>query len=292
LPRTSRAQARVGKAIRQNDIEPGDLIFFRRDRYSDNRIGHVGYELRLRIHPLFAFFTVLIYIIKKTLTIGDPQHMNNKLKVTYVLVIGFICLLFFILIAWMIGANRISSFDTKVIAAVQGLETPFLTHVMKFFTFIGSTPLVITISIVILFSLYKVLHHRSEITLFVVLLVGSAILNTLLKLAFHRQRPTLHRLIEETSYSFPSGHSMGAFSLYAGLAFLLWRHLPTQTARYTVIAVSIFMILAIGISRIYLGVHFPSDVIGAYCASGCWFALSVWYFQWYKENRYDKKHKK
>jgi undecaprenyl-diphosphatase len=214
---------------------------------------------------------------------------NNKLKVTYVLIIGLLCLLLFILIAWLIGGQKISRFDTSIISVVQGLESPVWTIVMKMFTFIGSTPVVAVLSIVIIIFLYKVLHHRLEIILFIVILAGSSILNAILKTAFHRQRPTLHRLIEESGFSFPSGHSMAAFALYAALAFLLWRHVHSRKARYAVIGLSIFMIVAIGLSRIYLGVHYPSDVIGAYLASGCWFALSVWYFQWYKEHRYNLK---
>ncbi|WNR43105.1 phosphatase PAP2 family protein [Paenibacillus roseipurpureus] len=156
---------------------------------------------------------------------------------------------------------------------------------MKCFTFIGSTPVVIVITLCCLFLFFKYLHHRLELVLFAALVAGTAILNQLLKISFHRDRPSLHRLIQETGYSFPSGHSMEAFALYAALAFLLWRHVPTRSGRTAVILTSISMILMIGISRIYLGVHYPSDIVGAYFASGFWFTFSVWIFQWYMENQ-------
>jgi undecaprenyl-diphosphatase len=219
----------------------------------------------------------------------ELYSMNgNKLKLTFVLVMGLLCLLCFFLVAWLIGEERFTFMDSRMIAIIQGFESPAWTTVMKLFTFIGSSTVVLVLSIGSMFCFYKMLHHRSEILLFMVILGGSGILNLLLKLAYHRQRPTLHRLIEQSGYSFPSGHTMEAFALYAALAFFLWKHMPTRKFRCMVIIISIFMMLAIGISRIYLGVHYPSDVIGAYLASGCWFALSVWVYQWYKEHRAKK----
>ncbi|MFT9600173.1 phosphatase PAP2 family protein [Mesobacillus sp.] len=105
----------------------------------------------------------------------------------------------------------------------------------------------------------------------------------MLKLYFHRARPDFNRLIEIGGYSFPSGHAMNAFSFYSILAFLLWRHVPTRMGRIAVILLSTFMILAIGLSKVYLGVHYPSDIIGGFLASGLWVAVVIWFFQRYKE---------
>ncbi len=215
--------------------------------------------------------------------------MNSKIKVTIFLILSILSVLCFTVVAFLIKGQRIARFDSSVISSIQGMERPWLTSVMKLFTFIGSTPVVIVISICCLFLFFKFLHHRIELILFVALVAGTAILNQLLKIIFHRDRPSLHRLIQETGYSFPSGHSMEAFALYAVLAFLLWRHVPTKRGRTTVILISIIMILLIGMSRIYLGVHYPSDVVGAYFASGFWFTFSVWLFQWYMENRFKPK---
>ncbi|CAH1210692.1 hypothetical protein PAECIP111891_03559 [Paenibacillus allorhizoplanae] len=210
---------------------------------------------------------------------------KSKLKITVFLVLSILSVICFSVVASLIKGRWIAQFDSRVISAVQGMESPWLTTVMHGFTFIGSTPVVIVISVFSLFLFFKFLHHRLELVLFLVLVAGTAILNQLLKLVFHRERPTLHRLIEETGYSFPSGHSMAAFALYAALSFLLWRHVPSKSGRTIVICISILMILMIGSSRIYLGVHYPSDVVGAYLASGFWFTFCVWIFQWYMENR-------
>ncbi|MFC5448597.1 phosphatase PAP2 family protein [Paenibacillus aestuarii] len=218
--------------------------------------------------------------------------MYAKLKVTKVLMLGLLAFLCFAGLASMINRTWMAEFDSRIIVSIQSLESPGLTDVMKFFTFIGSTQIVTVISICCFFLLYYFLHHRIELIFFLIIIAGTGALNLMLKLIFQRERPSLHRLIEATGFSFPSGHSMEAFSLYASIAFLLWRHLATRPRRTAVILICIGMILMIGISRIYLGVHYPSDVIGAYFASGFWFALFVWLYQWYMEYRYNKQMRK
>lgn len=216
--------------------------------------------------------------------------MIPKLKITFVLILCILSLICFSLVATLFQGQKITQFDHHMITLIQGMESPGLTLLMKVITSIGSTLIVVTLSLSAILFLYFVLHHRYELIFFISMVVGTAIINTLLKLCFVRQRPDLHRLIQETGYSFPSGHSMEAFALYASLAFLLWRHLSTRIGRSIIIILCVVMIILIGMSRIYLGVHYPSDVIGGYLASGVYFTLGVWLFQWHKEYRaYNKR---
>ncbi|OPH57574.1 phosphoesterase PA-phosphatase [Paenibacillus ferrarius] len=218
--------------------------------------------------------------------------MSPKLKFTIVLLLSLLSLCCFILVASMIKGHWIAQFDQSIISFIQGLESPGITSFMKIFTFIGSTTMVVVITLAAALFLYFVLHHRLELIFLLVMMSATGIINQLLKHYFVRQRPDLHRLIEETGYSFPSGHSMAAFALYSSLAFLLWRHIASRTGRISLIVLSSFMILCIGTSRIYLGVHYPSDIFGGYLASGFCFTLAVWLFQWYKEYRaYSKQSK-
>ncbi|WP_066064744.1 phosphatase PAP2 family protein [Neobacillus soli] len=218
--------------------------------------------------------------------------MNLKVHLIIAFIISLVCVLGFSLISLLISDHKIIDFDSDVIAAIQGLESPFLTKVMKFFTFIGSAPVVIILSIFLLFFLYKVLHHRLELILFVSAIFGSAVLNQILKLVFHRVRPNFHRLIDIAGYSFPSGHAMNAFAVYVIISFLLWRHIASKWGRSLLIFISVAMIVAIGTSRIYLGVHYPSDIIGGYLASGFWLTVAILFFQFYKEKGYNKKYKR
>ena len=207
-------------------------------------------------------------------------HLFSAFLISLVSLIGFSC------IAVLISGQKIIQFDQTVISFIQGFESPTLTSIMKFFTYIGSFSVVVVIAIIAFLFLYFVLKHRIELVLFGTVILGTPIINQMLKQFFHRARPDLHRLIEIGGYSFPSGHAMNAFAVYGILAFLLWRHIPTRLGRTVLIMISTIFILMIGTSRIYLGVHYPSDIIGGYFASGFWLAISIWFFQKYKEKRY------
>ncbi|WP_042463849.1 phosphatase PAP2 family protein [Neobacillus dielmonensis] len=217
--------------------------------------------------------------------------MRLRLYLSIAFAISVVCLICFSILSLQISENSLLSFDSKMISLIQGLETPWLTVIMKFFTFVGSAPIVILLCLICLYILYKLLHHYTELILFVSVVLGSALLNQLLKQIFHRARPDLHRLVEISGYSFPSGHAMNAFTVYGILAFLLWKHQKTKWRRVCLIVVSTAMILLIGMSRIYLGVHYPTDIIGGYLASGVWVTTAILFFQYYKEKRYNRKYK-
>lgn len=215
--------------------------------------------------------------------------MNLKVQLTQALIISIISLAGFAFLATMVTYDKIIRFDSIVISFIQGFEAPTLTVIMKLLTSIGSTVSIVPLSLLILLFLYKVLKHRSELILFVAVMVGSNILFLLLKLYFHRARPDLHRLIEVSGYSFPSGHATNACSLYGILTFLLWKHIRTRLGRTILIVLSVMMILAIGVSRIYLGVHYPSDILAGYFLSILWLTTAIWFYQQYQERYINKK---
>lgn len=150
-------------------------------------------------------------------------------------------LLAFILIALLVKLGGAQSFDHAVIRFVQSMESPPLTALAKGLSLVGSSKLAVGISLLTMLILFFALKHRLELALFLWVGLGSQLLNTLLKLWFHRERPTIHRLIEQTGYSFPSGHSMAAFSLYGVIAYLLWRHMHNRSERLLLILFTVLM---------------------------------------------------
>ncbi|UQZ36370.1 phospholipid phosphatase [Paenibacillus sp. PK3_47] len=191
----------------------------------------------------------------------------------------------FAVIATLVMLNLTAGFDNMIIDFIQSMESPALTAFAKGLSLVGSSRLAIGIALVTMLLLFFVLHHRMELVLFIWVAVGSYTLNTMMKLWFQRERPSIHRLIEEVGYSFPSGHSMAAFSMYGGIAYLLWRHMRNHLQRIFLIIFTVLMTGGIGWSRIYLGVHYPSDVIGGYAASGAWLMLSIGIFEAYRKSR-------
>ncbi|WP_019911397.1 phosphatase PAP2 family protein [Paenibacillus sp. HW567] len=194
-------------------------------------------------------------------------------------------MLAFLVIAVFVKLDRIAFFDNLIIHVVQSAESPALTSLAKGLSLVGSSKLAVGISLLAMALLFFVLKRRVELLLFLAVGLGSQLLNTMMKGWFHRERPSIHRLIEQAGYSFPSGHSMAAFSLYGVLAYLLWRHMRNRRERIVLLVFTVLMTGGIGWSRIYLGVHYPSDVIGGYAASGAWLMLCIAIFEAYRNSR-------
>lgn len=208
------------------------------------------------------------------------MKLKNHSKFTHIVTI--ICFLLFVGIAYSIRVNNIILFDDPVISFIQGLESPTWTVIMKWFTAVGSVSVMTIIAICTCIMLYVVLKHRKELILFLGVVLGSVLMNIMLKNLFKRIRPDLHRLIEIEGFSFPSGHSMAAFSFYGILTYLLWKHIRPKVARIILLSISASLILLIGVSRIYLGVHYPSDIIGGYFISSAWLLICIICFERFK----------
>jgi membrane-associated phospholipid phosphatase len=191
-------------------------------------------------------------------------------------------------LALLIGRHRLAAFDRRAADAIQSLGSHTATTVMKAFTTAGSGLSVTMIALLIVLGLLAI-GYRRELIFFAGVIAGSSLLNLLLKQIFHRARPDIHRIVAAAGYSFPSGHSMGAFTLYGLSVYFLWKHLPRAWMRVIVAAIGSIMILMIGISRIYLGVHYPSDVIGGYLISGAWLAASIGWYEHALEERWRSK---
>jgi undecaprenyl-diphosphatase len=164
---------------------------------------------------------------------------------------------------------------------------------MNAITFFGGEfILAATIIISIVFFIEK---HKSHAFLFSLMLIFGIAINLLLKDYFQRFRPDLEPLVYEVSYSFPSAHAMNSFIFYTAISYLVTRKIKNKALEYTCIVLAIMTILAIGMSRIYLGAHFPSDVIAGYMAGFCWFVTvlvfekTIYAYQLYKVSSKSKK---
>ncbi|MFD1929674.1 phosphatase PAP2 family protein [Sporosarcina siberiensis] len=202
-----------------------------------------------------------------------------------------LCICFGVLfgyIASAISSESIVDFDRTVIDFVQGMETTWLTTALKGFTWIGSVYFVAPIGLLIVGYLYFKLHYRHQAVLFATVMIGTVVVNFLLKIYFKRERPEIHKIMEANGFSFPSGHTMMAFSLYAIIAYIAWRNVRTTLSRVLLFLFAVTMIIVIGMSRIYLGVHFPSDVIGGLAASALWLTIAISVYAFYQDHQKKK----
>ena len=159
------------------------------------------------------------------------------------------------------------TWDAPIMLAIHRYSTPLLDRIMWLVTETGSA-----IGILLLFLLAAWLwrnRFRLEAAMFVLSFAGGEIITALLKQLFARPRPDVFPpLMTEHSYSFPSGHTIAAVSLYGLLAIFLWRR-----NRKGLALISGGWVLAVALSRVYLGVHYPSDVLGALAVGIIWIIL-------------------
>ncbi|WP_160117554.1 phosphatase PAP2 family protein [Filibacter tadaridae] len=209
-----------------------------------------------------------------------------RLLIAFILCISFGAL--FSYIATSISNKSIAHFDNAVIAFVQGLEAPWLTVVMKGVTWIGSGFGVVLITLVVFVVLFFKFRFRKQAYFLLIVIAGTVLFNTILKHYFERERPTIHRIMDANGFSFPSGHSMMAFSLYVIIAYIAWRNVKTVASRVLLVLFAGFMIIMIGSSRIYVGVHYPSDVVGGIVASALWLTIAISVYAIYQGPREKK----
>jgi membrane-associated phospholipid phosphatase len=160
--------------------------------------------------------------------------------------------------------------DARVVAWFAELRQPWLDRVMLEITTLGNG-VVITMIIAIVSAFLWLTHHRWSVYLLLAGVLGGQVVNYLLKAAFGRPRPDMVEPIAHVStLSFPSGHAMSAIIAYGSVAFLVGRLEPTPALRRATWASAIIIILAIGVSRMYLGVHYPSDIAAGFIAGLAW----------------------
>jgi len=167
--------------------------------------------------------------------------------------------------------REVISFDSPLIHFIYSFRNPFMTTIMNAFSFLGGE---IFLGLAILATIFILLRkYKKDALVFSFILLFGIGLNLFLKNMFHRPRPHFLPLVHETSYSFPSGHSMNSFIFYTSLSFFIFRKLKNRLLKNVLIILSALLILFIGISRIYLGAHYPSDVLAGYVAGLCWFVI-------------------
>lgn len=164
-------------------------------------------------------------------------------------------------------------FDEATRAAVHQLASPVLTTIMRGFSFVGST-IALTIASIVVVVRLVMRKLGLEARLFALTMVGGALLNMTLKLAFKRARPVpFFNLSTPETYSFPSGHSLMSACFFGALAAILTVRIKSRRVRVIVWIVASAMFLLIGFSRIYLGVHHTTDVIAGFTAALIWILI-------------------
>ena len=188
------------------------------------------------------------------------EYIKKNLK----WIVLFICLVGFLALTEDVFNKEIMQGDIigyKMISTF--LISDFVTPIAKFITNFGGA---IFLSIATIALLLLIKNKKIGLSIFSNIVIIT-ILNQLLKRILRRPRPTEFRIVEETGYSFPSGHSMVSMAFYGYLIYLIYRYIENKYIKWLLIVLLSILICLIGISRIYLGVHYTRDVLGGFLLS-------------------------
>ncbi|HSM83921.1 MAG TPA: phosphatase PAP2 family protein [Nodosilinea sp.] len=202
------------------------------------------------------------------------QHGHPRL-ISFVATVGLlwlgVCLLILLGLANLaeeVLEQEAFAVDEAILLWINQFSSPALDRVMLTATRLGDPSTVIPVACMAFGWLWW-RRQRLMAKIFAITCMGGVVLSTGLKLLFGKPRPELwSQLITESTYSFPSGHALGSMVLYGFLAYLLAQHFTRQ--RWLVYGLATVLIGAIGLSRLYLGVHWPTDVLAGYGIGYLW----------------------
>lgn len=216
------------------------------------------------------------------------QNVIKFIKNNWRWMILFICLIGFLALAEEVFHQEIMNGDIVGYDIVSKLfKFNVSTPIAKFITNFGGAIFVISLTTILFFVI-----KDKKIGISIITNLGIVtILNQIIKFIMQRPRPTEFRIIEETGYSFPSGHSMVSLAFYGYLIYLIYKYINNKHLKRTLIIILSVLICIIGVSRIYLGVHYTSDVLGGFLIS---FAYLIIYIELVnkfvlEKNKDDKK---
>ena len=206
---------------------------------------------------------------------GKNEDLSYYILIISALVVFVLGLNFFIELTDSLTGRALKGYDRKVTDFVISFRTPQLNKIFQFITDAGDLyGYIIATSIAAIFFFLRFRNWKIILELLSITILA-ALSNIALKRVINRQRPEIEHLVVVESLSYPSGHSMSAMAFYGFLIYLSFRIKLPKWLRGLLVFFFIFLILGIGISRIYLGVHFPSDVLGGFTAGLIWVAFCI-----------------
>lgn len=201
------------------------------------------------------------------------KFFNRHKKAWFAVAIALPALLF-IKLAEDLLRDELSVFDNAVYAYLRQLISEDTTNLMKMITSLGSGSTLLLISLIFIYAFWGNGKYSFYSKMAVLNLAITSVLSEAFKVLFHRERPDILKLVEAVGFSFPSGHSMMSTSFYGYMAYLFYVNMKSKW-KYLIIGLFSVTILLIGISRIYLGVHYASDVLAGFSAGLAWLAIFV-----------------
>ncbi len=196
-------------------------------------------------------------------------------------IIGFLCIIFILLIVF-IKTGVIKEFDNFCYNIVTHNMSEGLTTFHKAITFLGSTVFIVVLSL-LLFIIFWILKKKNKSYIVASVIIISTLFNVILKNIIRRARPDVLKLVIEKSFSFPSGHTMAIVSLYGILWYIVLKSKLSKNIKIILSIILGILPIMVAISRIYLGAHFASDVIGGFILSSILLLIETYYCDFFSK---------
>lgn len=200
--------------------------------------------------------------------------LSIELLIVWLLFLG--SFLLFIYVVFRVFYFKKEAFDFAVFDYLQQYVSDPMSSFMQFITFFATHSFLIPANLVLIAYFLFIKKHRWYSIKIPVVAIGGVSLMFVLKLLFNRPRPLIPLIKEAQGLSFPSGHAMMSFSFYGLLIYLVWENIKIPWLRAVLIVFLFMMILIIGFSRIYLRVHYASDVMAGFAVGAIWLVLALW----------------
>jgi undecaprenyl-diphosphatase len=197
------------------------------------------------------------------------------LSILFAFLVGIAAVVLFVFIGDVVTAGATREIDEAVLRWAAERRTPALDDAMLEITALGST-LVLAIVAGTAAVFLWLTRHRFSVYILAAAFFAAIVLNIVLKALYGRPRPDdVPAIVTSQSPAFPSGHALSAFAIYGTLAYLVARLEPSPRLRAATWIIAALIILAVGASRVYLGVHYPSDVIAGFAIALAWIAFTA-----------------
>ncbi len=201
------------------------------------------------------------------------EDLPYYLTILFALMIFVVAINGFVDLTEELAENNLEEFDRLVTKEVTSWRRDYLTPVLTFITEVGDTiGYIVVIGLLITFFLIRRYNWKYILQTVAVLLLAT-LSNMAIKEYVNRARPTAEHLVSVSTLSYPSGHAMSAMGFYGFLIFLTIRYKMNRLLKICLVSLLALLIFLIGISRIYLGVHFPSDVVAGFIGGLIWIAF-------------------
>lgn len=198
-----------------------------------------------------------------------------SLEVFVLLGVFSAALVAFIFIAEMVFHGNTQEVDATVFNFIAGHVSDIRTDIMQFFTFLGTHTFLIPANLLLTAWFLFMRKRRWNSIKIPAVALSSLLLMFILKLIFHRERPLTPLLAQAKGYSFPSGHALMSVTFYGLLIFIVWQSSKPIWLKWLLSTSLFLLIIIIGISRVYLRVHYASDVLAGFCIGLMWLLLSL-----------------